>query len=115
MRIASLFVGDDLSWGFLTFWGCRASDAVGICRLLVEEPSIQVGIAWIFFLYLLVEEIDQILVFLAVVLSDRRLPLQSLLSLLFWAVSLLWLRSTLFVEMIGWISSGLSAVIVACP
>lgn len=115
MRIASLFVGDDLSWGFLTFWSCRASDAVGTCRLLVEEPSIQVGIAWIFFLYLFVEEIDQILVFLAVVLSDRRLPLQSLLSLLFWAVSLLWLRSTLFVEMIGWISSGLSAVIVACP
>lgn len=75
--------------------------------MLVEESSVKVRIAWIFFLYLLVKEIDQILIFLAVVFLGRRLSLLSL------AVSLLYLRRLLFV-VIYWISSGLSTVIVTC-
>lgn len=113
MRIGSLFVGDDLSRCFLALWGYRASNSVRTCWLLIEESTIEIKIARIFLLYFLVEKIDQILIFLAIVLSDRRLSLLSLLSRLLWSVSLLLHRSTLFAVNINWIFSWLFGVIIA--
>lgn len=80
MRIGSFFIGDDFAWGLLTLRGGGTDDTIGTCRLLVEKSSVEVGIARIFLLYLLVKEIDQILILLTIVLFDWGLSWLSWLS-----------------------------------